>query len=607
MKTINILAGTLLLSLGLASCLDNAFLDRAPIDKEIEETVFTNYDNFKMYSWSLYKEQIKGYNERPHQGDESDMMYWAQSPNGIALVTNRLTASNISTDMWSFKFVRNVNIMLDNIDKSPMTDVDKEHWRSVGYFFRAYAYFDLLKDFGDLPWLEHVVKTDDEETLYAKKDSRELIADHLLSNLLYAEEHIKPAGDGKNTINPNVIRAFISRFGLYEGTWRKYHGAVDGVDATKYLEASVKASQKLIDQNLGLVSDYDAVFNSPSLKNEKSILLYKEYVEYDNKKSHNLTNDTREYEYLMEGTKRLVEHYLCSDGKPISTSTQYQKDATIYDEFKNRDYRLYYTICPPYEVKTSSDRTTWEYTGKPEDRQFIDMMKTITGGVKGAKALPLQNGKNTYTGKSPNLEAVKTSGLPTRAGYLFYRYYNEYPGAENRENQGTDAPIFRMGEVLVNHAEAMYELGRFDQAIADITINKLRVRAHVTAMKVADITAGFDTWRDADVTPILWEIRRERCVELIGSGFRFDDIKRWKKGIYLSLQPVGVKINNIEDYHSEPLKNSLYDGADQPRYKNCVTYIDKPKPGWEDKCYLYPIPLKQTLLNTNLVQNPGWK
>ncbi|WP_368389563.1 RagB/SusD family nutrient uptake outer membrane protein [Parabacteroides goldsteinii] len=35
--------------------------------------------------------------------------------------------------------------------------------------------------------------------------------------------------------------------------------------------------------------------------------------------------------------------------------------------------------------------------------------------------------------------------------------------------------------------------------------------------------------------------------------------------------------------------------------------MEKPNPGWEDKCYLYPIPLKQTLLNENLVQNPGWK
>ena len=382
MKMKYILAGGLLFGFGLVSCLDDAFLDRTPIDKEVESTVFTTYDNFKMYGWGLYKDYITGYKDRPHMGDESDMLYWAQSPNGISLVTNRLDASNVSSDMWSF-------------------------WRSVGYFFRAWAYFDLMKDFGELPWLEHIVTTGDTEILYGKKDSRELVANNILTNLLYAEEHINPNGDGKNTINPNMVRALISRFGLFEGTWRKYHGAVDGVDGTKYLEASVKASQNLIDQNLGLVDDYDAVFNSPSLKNESSILLYKEYVEYDKEKSHNLTNDAREYQFLMEGTKRLVEHYLCSDGKPVSTSEKYKGDNTVYDEFENRDYRLYYTICPPYEGKLSSDRTSWEYTDDPEDRKYMDMMNEIVGGSKEKKHFPLFNGATTYTGKVPNLEAVK--------------------------------------------------------------------------------------------------------------------------------------------------------------------------------------------------------
>lgn len=41
MKIIYILAGGLFLSLGMVSCLDDAFLDRTPIDKEVESTVFT--------------------------------------------------------------------------------------------------------------------------------------------------------------------------------------------------------------------------------------------------------------------------------------------------------------------------------------------------------------------------------------------------------------------------------------------------------------------------------------------------------------------------------------------------------------------------------------
>ena len=57
---------------------------------------------------------------------------------------------------------------------------------------------------------------------------------------------------------------------------------------------------------------------------------------------------------------------------------------------------------------------------------------------------------------------------------------------------------------MLDYAEAMFELGRFDQSVADQTINKLRKRAHVADMRVADITADFDPKRDADVDPVLW-------------------------------------------------------------------------------------------------------
>lgn len=594
------------------SCIDDAFLDRDPIDKETEATVFTTYDNFKMYAWTLYNGEnsypgLTAYQNYPQSGDAADMLYNSNDARGSSWVRDLNSPATISATNWNFVQIRKVNLMLDKIDGSQMSDSDKKHWRGVGYFFRAYAYFELLKKFGDVPWLENTVKTGDTEILYAKQDSREVVANNMLNNLLYAEENIKAAGDGNNTINPNVVRAFISRFALYEGTWRKYHGSVDNVDGTKYLEASIKASQNLMDQNLGLMSSYDDVFNSLSLNGQKSILLYREYVEQQTGMGHDLTQRTRG-EKLWEGTKKLVEHYLCSDGKPISTSAKYDGDNTIFDEFRNRDHRLYYTICPPYNVKTSSDYTSWEYTDNEADREYIDLMKTLTGGNAQRKMLPLFSSDKKYLRRIPNLLVVKVDGVDTQTGYFMYKYYNDLPGAALGERNGTDGPIFRMGEVLINHAEAMFELGRFNQSVADATVNKLRVRAGVADMTVGEIGSDFDTYRDADVDPVLWEIRRERCAELMGSGFRFDDIKRWKKGHYMNDRPVGVKINDLSVYdNDEDLAKLLYDGSAMPRYKNCVTYIENPTPGWQEKCYLYPIPMKQTVLNKNLVQNPGWE
>lgn len=67
--------------------------------------------------------------------------------------------------------------------------------------------------------------------------------------------------------------------------------------------------------------------------------------------------------------------------RPISTSKVYEGDKDIYAQFRNRDRRLYYTVTPPYKVKiTGSAGTsfTWDYTDNSKDREYIDLMKTIS-------------------------------------------------------------------------------------------------------------------------------------------------------------------------------------------------------------------------------------
>ena len=90
----------------------------------------------------------------------------------------------------------------------------------------------MLSLYGDLPWVEHTLSEDSEE-LYLPRDPRDVVAQNILNNLKYAEEHIKVDGDGNNTINRAVVQSLISRFCLFEGTWRKYHALPN---ATTYLE-----------------------------------------------------------------------------------------------------------------------------------------------------------------------------------------------------------------------------------------------------------------------------------------------------------------------------------------------------------------------------------
>lgn len=577
----------------VSSCMNNDFMDVYPKDQQTETTAFKTYDNFKTYSWGLYN-VFFGYASDSRQTDsifigdyEADNMIKGPYGNEGKWAYGKAKAESESAD-WDYKYIRNVNLMLGNIDKSSMTDHDKDHWKSVGLFFRSYKYFQMLSKFGAIPWVDRVL-SDDDDALYEPRTSRDTVADNILADLKWAEDHIKASGDGNNTINQSVVRALISRFCLFEGTWRKYHGLSN---ADKYLSEVVRVGPLLMKQYPTIMSNYDEVFNSEDLSGQPGIILYKAYE--TNQLCHGLTRMVRTAESNIEATKDAVDCYLCTDGRPFTGN-----DKDIYGQFRNRDHRLYLTICPPYKVNVSSNKIDWSYTDNPRDREYIDLMTSISKETY--HRLPTSNFKGFVCSIQPHFKNnnLGQAWNASQMGFWVWKYYNTHTDAINAKGVcTTDAPLFRIEEVLLDYAEAMYEQGKFNQSVADQTINVLRKRAAVADMIVKDIDESFDPNRDLDVDPILWEIRRERRVEFMGEGRRLDDLRRWAKGHYVDKQPVGAYVNDA-------LKNKVKVTGGTNDNSGYVYYFAQPV-GWQEHYYLYPLPLKQIALNKNLKQNPGW-
>lgn len=597
----------LLIVVMMSSC-NKDFLNRIPLDQQTEATSFRTYENFKTYAWGLY-DLFDGYGQGAilntatflFEEANSDNLCYTASLNSNQWAYQLVTIPSSGGD-WDFSFIRRVNIMLDNIDQSSMSPSEKDHWKSVGYAFRSARYMQLLSEFGDVPWLEHVVKDNDKDILYGQRTPRDTVAQNILNNLLWAEMHINSGGDGDNTVNVHVVRALISRFGLSEGTWRKYHGLGN---AEQYLQACSTASAKLAADFPALLSDYDQIFNSEDLGGKAGIILYRSYAAGQN--MHGIQRYHRTTEWYFDVTKDAVESYLCQDGKPISTSTLYDGDRTLYDELRHRDRRLYLTVMPPYRVLTTTDATGsvvtlqntnfWKHTGIAADREYIDTMNNISS--PGYKSLPYLQWKGNVLRGVPHFRKFNEGQAfgVSQLGYYFYKFYNATTDATGFVNT-TDAPIFRIEEALLNYAEASYELGKFDQALADQTINKLRRRVNMPDMIIADIDGSFDVNRDTDVEPVLWEIRRERRVELMGEGFRFNDLRRWKKGNYLNKQQTGLWVDNTQYGNKLTISGGGAEGY--------VEYNTTPL-GWLEYYYLYPLPKDQLVLNKNLAQNPDWK
>lgn len=602
MKKIHILITVCILA--LTGCSEE-FLEKLPLDQLTEATTFTTDSNFETFSWGFYN-SFKGYhrNDRITYTQElnSDLMVDNSGTQGSALLWQRKTVPTTSS-IWTNAYVqiRRANLMLANVDNGILSEADQAHWTSIGLFFRAYAYIELLKTYGGVPWVDKVLTEQDEDLLFGPRATRDVVAQNILADLQWAEANIRTEGNGKS-INQDVVRALISRFGLIEGTFRKYH-SLGGEQS--YLQASVAASTSLLANHPNLHPNYDEVFNSEDLSGVNGILLFKAY------EFGILTGNFSHWNRSSIGnedlTKKAADKFLCLDGETIHTSPLFDGEQDPYDEFRNRDTRMYVNTIVPYRVDTGGknqitfsilpDGSDFVANGKTYviNNEYIDLMNNLTDDIH--KTLPDINWRGLVVRASPHFRKFNEGHgyNVSYSGYPFHKYYNKISRLQNQDSN--DCPLFRMGEVLLNHAEATFELGQFTQAVADATINKLRARGSVAPLDIANIVA--DPTRDSDVSEVLWEIRRERAVEYLGEGFgRAYDVKRWKKLVeYGGQEKVGRYIVAADYNNKVPVVGGATEGY--------VSIFGTP-PGVPEHYYLEPIPSQERVLNPQLDQNPDW-
>jgi starch-binding outer membrane protein, SusD/RagB family len=542
----------LLLLLAVTSC--KKYIDVSNPDSLSDPEFWKSENNVRTYNWEFYNMFAGFGNGSSTNGDFYFTTFTDdQCPSGFTQYPQTTAATNGD---WSFSYIRKANIMLERIDIVPMSDEAKNHWKGIARFFRAFQYFRLVQTFGDVPWYGNSIEAEDSAQLYKPRDPRKLVMDSVLEDLNFAVANIRQA-DQANTVNKDIALALKARICLFEGTYRKYHTELNLPDAGKFLTEAKNAAQALMARPYALNPNYQSIYNVDNLGNNKEVLLYKRY------ESTYLTHSTIAYLYsstVISGLNRsAVESYLCSDGKPITVSPLYQGDADLDKVLANRDKRL----------KLSIDTTYLYYKG------HVKNSLTSSTGYRVTKFLPDTN-------------ALKA--IPTGIGQNL-----------------TDAPIFYLSEVYLNYAEAAAELdnmGLYTITPADLdnTINKLRARAGVAPLTV---NPGFtDPKKDADVpTDLIWEIRRERRIELMMDGFRYQDLMRWKKGTYMD-----SKLNpNVYLGAKVPANSSVTLNADG----YIMPYTAASQRVFIDpKNYLSAVPTNQILLYPTdiqkTMQNTGW-
>lgn len=585
---LNILSAGLLLATAVSFSSCDDFLTRDPQDTVTDVPSFwNNEENLRTSFLDYYTYFFPGYRsswERADNFAETNVADWTDDNAQEVATLFTKVAPTSDAENWNFKKVRNMNLLLSRIQSSTLGEEAKNHWSGVARLFRAMEYAKLVQKFGDVPYYDAVVGSTDNEQLYRARDPRTTVMDKVNEDLAFACANIR-VNDGTKglTVNRAVAQGFASRIMLFEGTWQKYH-ANNTAKAAEYLKAAKDYAAALMQTNAySIAPSYKSLTTSEDLAGNPEIIMYRSYVE--NVVMHSLMSFQNTEMEMSSPSRSFIDAFLTKNGLPIhqAGNTDY-KGKEYAKEIQNRDPRL------------------------------ADNIDEESG-----------------------LRLNGVAAVYAASGYYANRYVNKdlinKPGGMSNTNT-TDAPVMKLNEVMLNYIEAAAELadlGQYTltQADFDKTINAIRDRQstkmpHVTlagnALKVNGVEIN-DPDRDATVNPILWEIRRERRVELAYEGVRFNDLRRWGKLEYADMVKnkklnMGAWINKA-DYpeNAEALaKITLCDEngnivTGNEGYIMPITEVAKMRV-MADKDYLYPIPVDQiTMYETHgfkLTQNPGW-
>ena len=604
--------------LAFSSC--EGFLDKFPETSLSPETFYTSEKELELATNGFYTMLPSPDNTTDGALQDNDLEYH------VALSSLQMGNRSAENETWSsstWSNLRALNYYLEHSVNCTSEDIRKKY-DGIAYFFRALFYYEKVRKYGDIPWYDHVISDSDKASLYRARDSRGFVMQKVMEDLDKAIDGLPVTWtEGVYRINKYAAYAFKSRVALFEGTWRKYHDVPDETytkdDGTQltlsseyFLRQSADAAKAVIDygkykmykgETIVKGQPYRDFFVLEDAETSETILSRRYLYTDEMNIRHGVQFKYKNQRHSL--TRALAYHYLMTDGTPFQSQEGWQT-MQYNQEFKNRDPRMAQTIAAPDYVAVGTDASTKYY---PSCKDY------------------------------------------DRSGYRPIKYFSD----DTHDGAGTsttDYAIFRNGEVLLNYAEAKAELGEADQTVIDQTVNVIRARVGMPALDVTKANGTPDAFLSSYYTDkhldgpdkgLILEIRRERTVELVNEGFRLWDMLRWHEGQQLcpasnTLGPgfIGCWFPGLGEYDmnndgtpdlciytgtkpSTDCENTLdvSEGKENILSEGTSGYLIQFKDQtykWEEKDYLYPIPVKQIQIypkdeatgESVLTQNPGY-
>lgn len=574
-------------------------MDEPPVTRVDKQAVFSSEQGLEAYSMSFY-------DMLPSATDqaivEQSLTDYGATNTLTPFITRNSYSENNSTG-WSWSALRNVNYFIANCNDPKVPESVRNNYIGIARFFRAWFYYDKVCRFGDVPWIDHPLDPSEKDLLYGARDSRGLVMEKVYEDLMFAAQNITRTEDAKQCtlVTKWAAYAFASRIALFEGTYEKYHNIQLDISPQTWLQRAADAASEVMQHSgKSLHPNYRELFTSDDPPTDETILAIASDASLGVFSSINWRWASETFGTGMNLIRPFVCTYLQKDGTPFTDRPGWQYE-DFYEEFQNRDNRLSASL---------------RYPGYKREGQVT---------------LPVFDGY-------------------ARLGYQPIKLMVDATAGDTKTVSTQAVQLIRYAEVLLNYAEAKAELGTLTDQDWAATIGALRARAGITGgldAKPTKIDKYLqDTYFPKINDPVILEIRRERAIELLLEGFRFDDLRRWDCGNLFKMSwtgmyidginmPLDVDHNGTDDviyYTTASGLSAALSSSNNPDIMKVNVSTDPDasiiqvhpagngtgyylawytnndgKKVWGPKQYLYPIPVDALNKNPNLVQNPGWE
>lgn len=563
------------------------------------------------------------------------------------------------TSMWdgAYNYIREVNTFIETLPKyqDKYSEAVYKTFMGEAYFIRAYIYFAMTKRFGGVPKIDYVIDYPANATLedtWIPRASEEECWDFIAADLDLAIENLpKNAQDGR--ASKYAAAALKSRAMLYAGSIAKYNTVSEthldkqicGIPvsrAASYFEAAYAAS-KLVDEGgyalykvkwaannrTAQAQNFSALFLDESAANKERIFAryYKEKLsthDYDLSVQPRQTS-TGGNDSEINPTVDFMEMF---DGVDLDAQGRFEflDDKGHYklydnpmDAFQNAEPRLLGTVILPMsefkgkyieirrgiytgEVGQGISRLIKEGETAPYENLGIPNLQLSTG-FNGPR-VNLDTPYVPYPGAAPVTFMNVTGPNGPVSGWnfgniggMYLRKYLNPDQEDTSAGKSTQHWIdIRYGEVLLNRAEAAYELvllGKNSSANGDNYLNEaVRCINMLRERGGAKLLASASELNSIDV------VRRERRKELAFENHTYWDLLRWR---IMDDEQNTTRYRILMPFFATKANKYFFDVRfTEPRagYNYIFTF--------DTRYYYQPLPGGELGKNPNLKNNPGF-